>query len=77
MNIDSKRIYEAELLVGIAKRAAMLNHSSGIVERIQLIEDLYIKIGTDDMKSPRQSFINWLIPFLQQALRDQDEIPTP
>lgn len=77
MNIDSKRIYEAGLLIGIAKRAALLNHSSGIVERIRLIEELFMKISTDDMRTPRQNFMDWLVPFLQQQLRDQNESTTP
>lgn len=77
MNIDSKRIHEAAVLLEIASIAASLNRGSGIIEKIQKIEKLFQEVDTDDYETPRQSFVSWLIPFLQQALRDQDETPTP
>lgn len=68
MNIDSKRIHEAAVLLEIARIAASLNRGTGFIEKIQKIEKLYEEIDTDDYEVPRQSFTHWLIPALQQEL---------
>lgn len=77
MNIDSKRIHEAAVLLEIARIADSLNRGSGFIGKIQKLENLFKEINVVDYKNPRQSFVSWLIPFLQQQLRDQSEIPTP
>ncbi len=68
MNIDSKRIHEAAVLLEIASIAASLNRGSGFIEKIQKIEKLFLEIDTDDYETPRRSFLRWLVPALQQEL---------
>lgn len=60
MNWTPERCTELDVLDRLLSECCLLNSSSGIVERIQRIEDLAFQLVSDDARTPRESFSMFL-----------------